>query len=153
MRKRKEQFHPVEVVSLIHLAGFNRQSVAKWMEVSERTVDRWISSGNVPGPALRALELRAGCDPEWKGFRFRGPYVITPMEERIHYNQIESLSYQLQLAKSIGALEERKRIREDMARGRPKAPVVPLHLVKVPKPSPQEDPEDPDPVPMVFALL
>lgn len=52
-------------------------AAAQWLGVSETTIYRWIKYG-APTTALRALELRAGRDRYWHGWRIDRERIIRP---------------------------------------------------------------------------
>lgn len=92
--------------SLMVQAGFNRHSLAKWLDVSERTVNRWIKIG-APLMAIRALELRAGQDRNWPGFRLIGCEVITPTGDRLDRSRVELFQA---AERDIARSQERQRL-------------------------------------------
>lgn len=85
-----DENHPL---FLIYDAGHSRASVARLFEVHRRTVDRWIAAGRMPTAVRLHLEMLAGRSPNWHGFRFRGPYIITPTGQKYHAQQICSIEW------------------------------------------------------------
>jgi hypothetical protein len=80
---------------LIRDAGHSPASVARLFEVHPRTVRRWIDQGRMPRAAQLHLEFLAGRNPDWEGFRFRGPYVITPIGKKYHAQQVLSIDWMI----------------------------------------------------------
>lgn len=52
-------------------------TAAKFFDVSPQTIYRWIKYG-APTTAFRALELRAGRDRYWQGWRIDRDRIIRP---------------------------------------------------------------------------
>lgn len=98
---------------LMAQAGFNRLSLAKWLGVSERTINRWIKHG-APLVAIRALELRAGYDHQWRGFRFIGREVITPAGDRLDKSRVELFHWLMAAERDIARDQERQRLEKAM---------------------------------------
>jgi hypothetical protein len=77
---------------LLFRAGFTPATFAKWLRISERTVKNWRQHG-APLMALRCLELRAGYDEHWKGFRIVNNEIHTATGHTFNSFQIEQYSW------------------------------------------------------------
>lgn len=81
-----------EFAYLRHLAGFDQPAVARFLDVSIRTVRRYEQRG-APRMAVLAIAARAGAYPGWEGFRFRDGEVFTPIGDAVARTVVENQDY------------------------------------------------------------
>jgi len=82
-------------------ANLNPRTAAKFLDVSQRTIHRWIKNG-APTIAWRALELRAGTDPHWPGFRIDGKYFYRHDGRRFTRDELINYEYTMLIERRAG---------------------------------------------------
>lgn len=98
----------------LYQANLTPRTAAKYLGVTQQTINRWIKT-RAPEIAWRAIALRAGTDPDWRGFRFLDGRVITPAGHTIRAIEIDQIPWFNRLHYSNGQDEAEKRLKEKVA--------------------------------------
>lgn len=94
--KRSEMFS--DLVYKAQFFGFpSTRSIAGYLGVSTRTVERWCVSNNAPDSVWRLLLLATGdlgaLHPEWKGWVIKSNGLFDPEGRRVDRTTFELCSY------------------------------------------------------------
>jgi transposase len=73
-------------------------TAAEFFGVTEQTIYRWIKYG-APHVALRALELRAGRDQHWHGWRIQRDQIIRPDRRVFTLSELKNWEFELYKAR------------------------------------------------------
>lgn len=78
---------------LLLLARISPRKAAQHLQLSPRTIYRYLKAGKAPRVVELALEFKAGTNPDWLGWRIQGPTIERPGLGQIHKHQIEQYEY------------------------------------------------------------
>jgi len=95
---------------LINRTDLTTAQIANYLEITPRTLHRWIKTG-APGPAMRALEYRAGYHKDWPGFRFQTGQLITPSGNTLRAIEIDQIQWFNRMHYSNGQDKTERRLK------------------------------------------
>ena len=82
---------------LLYRRQFQRETLAKYLEVTIQTVKRWEETNKPPISVVKLLQLLntdlSHLGKEWKGFRFFENRLYTPENEPIQAGHIRAIKY------------------------------------------------------------
>lgn len=82
---------------LLYRKTFNRKGLAKYLDVSERTIKRWEKTNKPPGHIVKLIKLLnndlSHLGEEWTGFRFVNNRLYTPENEPVQAAHIRAIKY------------------------------------------------------------
>lgn len=87
---------------LLLQARLSPSKAARYLNLSVRTIKRYLVAGTAPRSVELALQFHAGTHPNWHGWRINGDLIERPGLAPLHRNQLEQFEYAMDLAYKRG---------------------------------------------------
>lgn len=111
-RTKESKNNVINFKSLLWKSGFadtsmkGNELIAEFLNVSTRTIRRWIKNNKPSKSAIQLLENRKNTlNDHWRNFRISGNEILTPNGYAFTTNQLQTLAIKIA---HIKALEEQK---------------------------------------------